>query len=92
MGAKMKIESNSDAIILICAFRYALGRMTYVVEMVVDFIIENWDSLYKSDKDLIVREIQHEKERSNLGHDCDVKQWNRILTLYVNENLDEKLS
>ena len=54
----MKIENDNDRLILICAFRYALGRMTYIPDVVSEEIINNWNSLSKHDKKLIQKEIK----------------------------------
>jgi len=52
-------------LILICAFRYALGRRTYVVSK----------ALYQRE----IKE--HEKQYGNLGMDMDKEQWYKILQL-----------
>lgn len=75
----MKVQNPDDAMILIAAFRYALGRATYIVEHVVSFILHNWDQLGVADKNLIVREILDAKDRGAVGQDCDWTQWKRIL-------------
>ncbi len=40
---KQKVEFNED--ITFYAFRYALGRMTYAVKDVTEYLIENWDKI-----------------------------------------------
>ena len=75
----MTVRTDDDALILIAAFRYALGRATYIVEHVVSFILHNWDQLGDADKHLVVREILDAKDRGAVGHDCDWTQWKRIL-------------
>ena len=75
----MKVRNGDDAIVLIAAFRYALGRATYIVPYVVDFILRNWDELDMSDRDLIAKEILEARSQNNIGPDCDRKEWDRIL-------------
>ena len=75
----MKVQNPDDAIVLIAAFRYALGRATYFVPYVVDFILRNWDDLDVNDRNLIVKEILEARSQNNIGHDCDRNEWERIL-------------
>jgi hypothetical protein len=75
----MTIRTDDDALILIAAFRYALGRATYIVETVVAFVLHNWDNLNDGDRRLIVREILDAKNRDRLVHDGDWTQWKRVL-------------
>jgi hypothetical protein len=66
------------SIVLLCAFRYALGRKTYVVSMIVDELVTNWNELSYHDKDKIQNEIL---SASDLGMECDRQEWERILKL-----------
>jgi hypothetical protein len=69
-----------DATILVCAFRYALGRRTYVVGCIVREIHRVWNSLSEGDRELIVREILEYRERfGNLGHECDERDWMSVV-------------
>ena len=70
---------NTNKTILICAFRYALGRQTYVVSIVVEEIHRVWSELNHSDKELIVREILEQQRKSSLGHRCDEDDWLSIV-------------
>jgi len=72
------INLKEPEFVLICAFRYALGRRSYAVGMIVDEIMSNWDELGDSIKKLIQDEI---KDADSLGMECDKEQWNRILKL-----------
>lgn len=62
------------------AFRYCLGRQTYIVRDMVQHIVENWDSLVEY-HDIIQSEIQKALETSAAGMDIDEKEWKRILQL-----------
>lgn len=69
-----------DHTILICAFRYALGRRTYVVGSVVREIHRVWNSLSEGDRELLVREIQEHRDNfGNLGHECDERDWMSVV-------------
>jgi hypothetical protein len=77
------------------AFRYCLGRMTYIVGECADWIIANWDKFPPNVRSLIERELEEEfgnddRERMHnpqgmwkpLGHDCDRKEWERVRKLW----------
>ena len=68
---------NDD--IVFYAFRYALGRKTYAVGIVVDYILGNWDLLKPATKGLIQAEIEEAIEKGNAGMEIDVKEWTKIL-------------
>ena len=77
----MKIETDNDRLMMIAAFRYGLGRMTYIVGVIVGEIIFNWADLNPSDQELIQREIREAILREQAGWDCDIAEWNKILSL-----------
>lgn len=64
--------------IVISAVRYALGRMTYIVELVVNYVLEQIEEDKLSDYclSIIARDI---KTTDNLGMDCDEKLWLKLL-------------
>ena len=64
--------------IIISAVRYALGRMTYIVELTVNYILEEIENDQLSDSclDVIRRDI---KEAQNYGMDCDKAHWIKLL-------------
>lgn len=63
--------------IVISATRYALGRMTYIVELTVNYIMQQIDDDKLSDRclDIIRKEI---KEAKDLGMECDEEQWLKL--------------
>lgn len=64
--------------IIISAERYALGRMTYIVEITVNYILQEIedDKLSDSCLDVIREDINSAK---NLGMECDKKLWLKLL-------------
>lgn len=63
--------------IVISAARYAIGRMTYIVEITVNYIMQQIEDDKLSDKCLsIIRDSI--KEAKDLGHECDRKQWLKL--------------
>lgn len=61
-------------LIYLCAFRYALGRRTYIVEIVVDWLKNHHKDLSKTAKQLIIKEIESPLF-SDWGHKCDKEKW-----------------
>jgi hypothetical protein len=80
MALKFKDQLNED-LILFCAFRYALGRMTYMVSVVVETMIANWDQVDPVDRAKYKEEIRVAINKGRAGMDIDVDEWNRILAL-----------
>lgn len=63
--------------IVISAVRYALGRMTYIVEITVNYIMQLIEDDKLSDQCLgIIR--KDIKEAKNLGMECDREQWLKL--------------
>ena len=64
--------------IVISAVRYALGRMTYIVELTVNYVLGEIEDDKLSDRclDVIAEDIRSVK---NLGMDCDKKLWLKLL-------------
>lgn len=63
--------------IVISATRYALGRMTYIVELTVNYIMQQIDEDKLSDSCLSII-LEDIKEAKNLGMECDKEQWQKL--------------
>jgi hypothetical protein len=63
MNKKLSLD---ESILLMCAFRYALGRRTYVVSVICENIIKNYLRLEQRDRDLFIREISQEMANDNI--------------------------
>lgn len=77
----MNIKENTfrvSEIVLVCAFRYALGRQTYVVGEVGDTIIANKAALSPKVRNLIKKEITEAEYANGLGADVDAKVWHKV--------------
>ena len=59
-------------LLYIAAFRYALGRQTYIVPAIAGAIRESRDLLTDETARLMAREIV---ECQNLGMECDAEVW-----------------
>lgn len=70
--------------ILICAVRYALGRMSYIVDVVAEYVALKQPELSKECINIIIRDI---KRGLGIYHDmwqtscmgCDEMTWLRLL-------------
>jgi len=81
-----KLTLNEE-IVLSCAMRYALGRMTYVVSSVTSELLKNYDKLPLNTKRRISKEIQeHQNEFGKAGMDMDNNDWNKVKLLFNDEN------
>lgn len=64
--------------IIVSAVRYAIGRMTYIVEITVNYIMQQIEDDKLSDKCLgLIRDDI--KEAKYLGMQCDEVQWIKLL-------------
>lgn len=63
---------------IISAERYALGRMTYIVSLTVNYILKEIEEEKLSDSclDVIAEDI---RSAGNYGMECDKKQWIKLL-------------
>lgn len=77
----MKFEDPE--LVLMSAFRYALGRRTYIVSIIVDEIVLNWNELNPYYKKRIKEEILY---ANDLGMDCDKQEWQIILDLPLRQD------
>ena len=70
--------------LLVSAERYALGRMTYIVEWTCETIINNIHLLTHKDKQIMMHDIMKQKERG-YGDECDKQEWLRLLAILERE-------
>ena len=70
---------------MISAVRYALGRMTYIVQDTTDYITAFAPDLSTRTLQIILRDIDDERARATrmhspnvLGMECDRKAWERL--------------
>lgn len=75
----MIIQSDNDRLILWSAFRYALGRMTYIVDVVAGEIKRNAHRLDSLDKKKMCDEIEEAISRGEAGQNCDIAVWQSVV-------------
>ena len=66
--------------ILNCAIRYACGRKTYVVKDVSDYTYNLIPYLSDKTLNIIIKDIDNQKQFSNLGSSCDENCWINLQT------------
>lgn len=65
-----------EDITLSCAFRYALGRMTYVVSSVCNEIERQIDSIPPETRRRFIMEIDEAITNKQAGMIIDIERWN----------------
>lgn len=82
LGANpMIIPESEQNEVLHCAFRYALGRATYVSGFVAQLIIAAWPKIPSQWRSLYQSEIRKALESNRAGHEIDRRDWAKILEL-----------
>lgn len=85
--------SGHDHLMVIAAFRYCLGRSTYIVGECAAWIIKTWPLLNEQTRTIIQRELEEQfelddharakqREFKPLGWDCDRREWERVRKLW----------
>lgn len=84
---------GDNDLMVTAAFRYCLGRMTYIVGTCCDWIIRYWGDFRPETRQLIQRELEEafrddDEARADgadhkpLGWDCDRLEWERVRALW----------
>ena len=63
-----------DGLMATSAFRYCLGRQTYIVGACVDWLISNWEKFPQNVKTLIERELEEEFVRDDEARSFSLSQ------------------
>ena len=77
----MKIENHDDLNIVFFAFRYALGRKTGAVDLVIKKVKEAWDDFPLHDKEQFLRETKDYCDR-HLGNTVSISEWDNSKQWY----------
>jgi hypothetical protein len=72
-----------DETIYFCAFRYALGRRSYITKSITDKLIENWHLFTETTQKTIINSISHAIEHDEAGDHVDVQHW--LMVIYNNQ-------
>jgi hypothetical protein len=84
MSVKVKVDLTKLYVMLLCSVRYAIGRQSYVVEIVRDLIKEYEKHLSQDEQNQIYLEVSRELERCNklgttLGAQMDHDMWQKLV-------------
>lgn len=85
MAKKKEVKetlSLDEEIVLACAFRYALGRMTYVVSSVCNELIKKQHLLGENFKYRTVKEIDEAAQNDAMGMEMDKEYWMKVRNLF----------
>lgn len=81
----MNIENCELETLLVCSFRYALGRRSYIVSDVAYLILVYKDVLHQNTKELITDEIRLAISSGEAGMDCDIVEWLNVYGELIDE-------
>lgn len=73
-------------ILMLAAFRYSLGRRTYMPSYIVDLIIKNQKIFNDHDWKQFIEEITSAKKFDNLGDGCDIQTWDNFINFCEGKN------
>ena len=81
---KTVVDDSELGTLLICSVRYAMGRMTYVVDDVCNLVQLYAGALSKKDRDVILHDVNEEIKRATregrlLGMQSDHNRWCALL-------------
>lgn len=74
-----QINNHDLNALLLCSFRYSLGRKSYITAEIAEIIYNNSPFLLREIKQRIISEIEDSIEHNRLGMDCDKKIWKKVL-------------
>lgn len=80
MQIKINGKQKDLSAMLVSAVRYALGRRTYIVDWTCEFIKNNIHLLIDKDKQVMIRDIEQQKEHG-YGDECDRNDWMMLLNI-----------
>lgn len=94
LNPEFNLEVDDINDLIVCAFRYALGRRTYIVHTITEIIKSNLSALESNTIEVMLQDIerQHEYEKVGVdkafGDDCDRERWMEVEVLLNAEKLD----
>lgn len=61
--------------LILCAFRYCLGRATYIVHDMVKHLKDHWNEIDHVYKNMIIKDIGRALDMNRFGHEMDKVEW-----------------
>jgi hypothetical protein len=72
---------GTNDLMAMAAFRYCLGRRTYIVSACREWLQRHWDKFEPSTRSLILREVEEAFQSGDLGMECDKAEWEKVRRL-----------
>lgn len=85
VGDAVKVPICDFQVMLLCWFRYSLGRRTYMPSYCIKWLKKHWDILPYDYKRQIHSDINHAIEHDMAGADCDIAIWKEMLKFPIGE-------
>ena len=76
----MSKDAASDpdfGLVMASAVSYVIGRRSYAVPAVVDFVKSHWKAMQLDDRSLIMRSVKTALQRNDVSH--NVRMWQTFL-------------
>jgi len=73
--------------LMVCSFRYAMGRRTYIASTISDILIKHKEELSTQSKESILRDIQRALNANNYGMDMDKEVWVKLQEELLNDKV-----
>lgn len=86
----VSIAGTNGQLVVIAAHRYALGRMSYIVGSVVDWLLAYRDRITEETKYVMVRDTVEALDRDCAGMDCDRKEWWKFVKTMIADMSEER--
>jgi len=76
-------KSDEDYMLIIFAMRYTLGRQSYAVGVVTDYLLKIADCVDPKFKEAVIKEVKEAIENGRAGDEMiDVPLWKKVLLTY----------
>lgn len=86
----ISIQNDEFHDLMVCAFRYALGRRTYIVSTIAELIIKYKEKLDASAIEVITRDIKRAIQTNNYGMEMDKVEWQKVLKVLIGNKINDK--
>lgn len=71
-------KSTTDQLMAMAAFRYCLGRQSYIVGACIEWIRDIWNQLDKNSQFVMLRDTIEALQRDKAGADMDKMGWHDL--------------
>lgn len=90
MSIKLDLDNVDFSMLCHCAFRYALGRMTYIPKWVAECVQANISNVGSNTIHCMIREIdEHLHKYGRIGMNFDTEMWLKFQK-FLKEELEKR--